>query len=344
MKLIYFFYLLKSTDYSKLWEYITFVSEEKEQSKLKTVYNVLRSFAKYNTSFLDYFYLEFYKKNDAEVASYASTLLMHRFHKNFNDKNSVKYFKNKKLFYEKFQEFIKHDYFIPENKSTADFEKWLSKISPNGLMAKKSSGQAGLGLEKIDIVRNNGRILLRGKEPEEFLAYARSMDYDLLDTYVKQHQDIENISPDALSTIRVISVVDKNRDVHILGAMIRMSTGSFVDNFHKGGVSAAVDLDSGKLVPPMLFQDPRKSKTMTTHPVTKEQVIGFIVPFWQEVIPMIKKAALVIPNVRTVGWDVIITAQGPSLLEGNDNWDKTHYEKINGHGLKETIQKFLKNN
>jgi len=342
MKILYFLYLLKTTEYPKLGEYISYVSKKKGRKKSSVVVDVLRSFAKYNTSFLDYFYLEFYDKSDKEVSAYASTLLMHKFHKNLNEKNSVKYFKNKKLFYQKFATFIKHAYFIPENKSIADFKNWLQSERPSALMAKKSSGQAGLGIEKFDVKYKDGNILLGDKNPESFISYTGKNNYDLIDTFITQHPTIQAISPDALSTLRVISVLDKDKNVHILGAMIRMSTGSFVDNFHKGGVSAAVDLETGILLAPMLFQDPRKSRDLTTHPVTKKEVVGFKIPFWDQVIPMIKQAALVVPEVRTVGWDVVITERGPSLLEGNDNWDKTHYEKIKGHGLKNQVDRFLK--
>lgn len=341
MKILYFLYLLKSTEYPKLWEYISFVSQQKGQSKSQTLYQVLRSFAKYNTSFLDYFYLEFYEKSDEEVDTYASTLLMHKFHNHLNGKDFIKYFRNKKLFYQRFSNYIKHAYFIPEHKTVEDFKDWLQEKEPKAIMAKKSSGQAGLGLEKFIITKKNGHYQVGDMNLEEFFPYAKKMGYDLFDTYIEQHPAIHAISPDALSTIRVISVLSPLGAVTILGAMIRMSTGSFVDNFHKGGVSAAVDLQTGELLPPMLFQDPRKSRTLTAHPVTGREVVGFVIPFWDQVLPMIEQAAQIVPQVKTVGWDVIITAQGPSLLEGNDNWDKTHYEKIKKHGLKSTINSFL---
>ncbi|HEA30501.1 MAG TPA: hypothetical protein ENH91_10980 [Leeuwenhoekiella sp.] len=341
MKLIYFLYLLKSTEYPKLWEYITYVAKLKKQSKGKTILQLLSSFAKYNTAFLDYFYLEFYNKSDQETSAYASTLLMHKFHSQLNDKNFIKYFRNKKLFYNQFAPYIKHAYFIPEKKQPEDLKKWLMETSPNAIMAKKSNGQAGLGIEKLTVSIENGQYLVGGMSLKSFYNYAQKKEYDLWDTYITQHSTINEISPDALSTIRVISVIDLQGNVEILGAMIRMSTGSFVDNFHKGGVSAAVDLKTGELLPPMLFQDPRKSKKLTTHPVSQKKMVGFFVPFWNQVIPMVKQAAKVIPQVRTVGWDVIITEKGPSLLEGNDNWDKTHYEKIKGNGLKNRINSFL---
>ena len=165
-------------------------------------------------------------------------------------------------------------------------------------MAKKSSGQAGLGIEKLTVTRKNDEFLIGDMTVDQFFSYADRKGYDLLDTYIKQHPDLHNLSPDALSTIRIISILNPEGKVTILGAMIRMSTGSFVDNFHKGGVSAAVDLESGKLMSPMLFQDPRKSKVLTAHPVTGKEVIGFKIPFWDRVLPMIKKAALVIPQVK----------------------------------------------
>ncbi len=344
MKILYFLYLLKSTEYPKFWEYVSFVSQQKKQSKGQTLYKVLRSFAKHNTAFLDYFYLEFYNKSDEEVNNYASTLLMHKFHKELNGKDFIKYFRNKKLFYQRFASYIKHAYFIPEDKTVEDFKNWLQEKYPQAIMAKKSSGQAGLGIEKFIITKQDDQYFVGDRNLEQFFVYAKKQGYDLLDTYIKQHPAIQAISPDALSTIRVISVLSPQGTVTILAAMIRMSTGSFVDNFHKGGVSAAVDLETGKLLAPMLFQNPQKSRTLTAHPVTGKEVIGFIIPFWDQVLPMIEQAALVVPQVKTVGWDVIITAQGPSLLEGNDNWDKTHYEKVKNHGLKNQIDTFLAEN
>ena len=33
---------------------------------------------------------------------------------------------------------------------------------------------------------------------------------------------------------------------------------------------------------------------------------------------MVKKAAMVIPEFRYVGWDVCLTPNGPAIVEGND--------------------------
>ena len=38
----------------------------------------------------------------------------------------------------------------------------------------------------------------------------------------------------------------------------------------------------------------------------------------KEVKELVLKAAMVVPNVKYVGWDVAITPTGPVIIEGND--------------------------
>lgn len=305
---------------------------------------MLQGFSKYNISFSDYFYLEFYDRPAEEMANHANTLLMYKFHSKLNDKEFIKYFRNKKLFYKRFHNFIKHRYFITDNQSTQDFNNWLTKIRPNALMAKKSDGQAGEGLEKLMVIQDNkNEFLIGGMDLESFYKYASEKKFDIIDTFIEQHPAIQAISPDALSTIRIVSIIDASNTLKILKPLMRMSSGSFVDNFHQGGISTAIDIETGELLAPMFFKDPRKSKTQTAHPVTGKKVIGFKIPYWDQVLPMIEQAARMVPEVKTIGWDVIITNEGPSLLEGNDNWDKTLYEKTHQEGLKNQIDTFLAN-
>ncbi len=45
---------------------------------------------------------------------------------------------------------------------------------------------------------------------------------------------------------------------------------------------------------------------------------GFKLPYTEEIKALVKKAALVLPDFRYVGWDVCITPDGPLIVEGND--------------------------
>ena len=53
------------------------------------------------------------------------------------------------------------------------------------------------------------------------------------------------------------------------------------------------------------------------HPFTHTKFNGFEIPMFFEAVEMCKKAALVVPQVRYIGWDVAITPTRPVLVEGN---------------------------
>ncbi len=53
------------------------------------------------------------------------------------------------------------------------------------------------------------------------------------------------------------------------------------------------------------------------HPVTGEVIVGFQIPFWNQIIELVKELAYVVPQVRYVGWNIAITEKRPILIEGN---------------------------
>ncbi len=52
----------------------------------------------------------------------------------------------------------------------------------------------------------------------------------------------------------------------------------------------------------------------------REQTALQYLPYWPAVLDSVCRAHRLLDDVKTIGWDVIITAQGPVLLEGNINW------------------------
>lgn len=340
-KLIYLPYVLKRTDYKKLQTYINYVSESKGQRKSKVVRDMLRSFFKHDTMFLDYFYLGFYDKSDEEIATYASTWYMYNFQRQMNDPAYVPYFQDKAKFYQKFKTFVKHSHFLPEGKTADDLKVWLAIQNPSYIMAKNNKGQVGSGIEKFKVGHDGQNWTVDGKELDVFLAYAKTKHLNLIETFIQQHEFLQNISPSALNTIRVITNLDKRGMVHIEGAILRMSAGKPIDNYDAGGVSAAIDSKTGVITGAVHYKDPRETFYGDVHPISGAQVTGLQIPQWEEILILVKEAALLVPQVRTVGWDVVLTAQGPSMLEGNHNWDKTHWQKSYGEGKKKLLEVYI---
>ena len=54
------------------------------------------------------------------------------------------------------------------------------------------------------------------------------------------------------------------------------------------------------------------------HPIAKIKFDTVQVPFVKEAYEMALEAALVVPEVRYVGWDIAITDNGPVIMEGNE--------------------------
>ena len=46
--------------------------------------------------------------------------------------------------------------------------------------------------------------------------------------------------------------------------------------------------------------------------------MGYQLPYVKEAIELAKKAALVVDDMRFIGWDVFIAPDGPGIIEGND--------------------------
>ena len=85
----------------------------------------------------------------------------------------------------------------------------------------------------------------------------------------------------------------------------------------------------------------RELKTYRHHPETNCEIKGFRIPYWQEVINLVKESSKVVPEVETIGWDIAITPNGPELVEGNDNWNKDSFQLSYGKGRKYLLEKYI---
>jgi hypothetical protein len=88
-----------------------------------------------------------------------------------------------------------------------------------------------------------------------------------------------------------------------------------------GNIVVPLDTLTGKVIGPGIYADITKPDEYK-HPVTGMDFIGFQVPHWEDCVKLVKKAALRIPENRSIGWDVAVTNNKPVLIEGNHNW---HY-------------------
>lgn len=146
--------------------------------------------------------------------------------------------------------------------------------------------------------------------------------YDLMENEIKNIDSIAAYNPTSLNTMRILTIHSSNA-FNILMACLRIGAkGNKVDNISCGGSSSLIDLNTGCLCTPFVANAYRKIPT-TQEGWVENPLMGKDrkIPYWDETIDMIKKAAMKVPEIHVVGWDVAITVDGPILIEGNESCD-----------------------
>lgn len=214
-------------------------------------------------------------------------------------------------------------------RNLGDLRRFLERHVALDIVVKPAGGVHGIGISALswalpDFVGDS-----RIRRPEDLVAHMESFPYStwIIQLCLSAHPDIAALSgSQRLQTIRVVSYVDKASQVSLPIAWLRIISGASVfDNFNfgaSGNLVATLDLGTGRLKY-VLGASPTGFglEEIQDHPITGEHFSEFCVPFIEEAAELAKSAAQAFQPLRTVGWDVAISGDGASLIEGNVTWD-----------------------
>lgn len=329
-RLLYLFYYLKESDFDLLKKFLRYSSAVSGRSKYGIVADVILSSLRYNISFKDYFCFRFYEFEGPAREEWAGTGFMYEYQLRMNPKESRGLLENKILFLDHYSDLIRRAY-LPVS-GNADDNRAVSALLHNSsgrLVLKGSLGQVGSEVEVINCEQFN---------PDSLLDYMRKRKFNLIEEFVIQHSEMNNLSPSGLNTVRIITQLHNN-EVIIIGARLRITVNSSVDNMAAGNIAAPVDSETGVVSGPGVFSDITKEQ-VTRHPVTGKAIAGFQIPHWDKVLKLVDNAARRAGGNRSVGWDIAVTSDGPELIEGNHNWCKLLWQMPVNKGLKEELLKY----
>lgn len=325
---LYLGYYLKQMKWDLLKKFLSHTSKETGKSKASLFFNSIKDVYKYNISILEYFQFGFYNKTAEEKKKWAGTGTMYEFQKIANPIKKRVILEDKHQFYINYKEFFKHHLYTLE-ELTADSNLIAQIYTKNDkVVLKESSGKAGSGI---------GVLSTSNLKQENLPAYMKEHGFGVLETYVKQHAKIQELSPSAVNTIRIFTQIRRDGTFEILGCRMRISVNSPVDNMAAGNLAAPVDELTGIINGPALYSDITKAPE-TSHPITGIPIVGFQIPFWDEILEMTKKAALKHPQNRSIGWDIVVTDDGPGFIEGNHDWCKLVWQLPVNKGLKHKLE------
>jgi len=331
-RLIYLCYYLKKLNRIQFLKFFNHVRKHGKIPGYRLLFDVIASSLRYNISLLEYFQFEFYKLDNDQRKKWAGTGYMYEFQLIMNPLKERVILDDKTLFYRNYKEFIKH--------CVADIEDIKKNEELLGVLLNNSTGKI---VFKVFNGKCGQQVLIKSiaeLEETDLIEFMTNNGYDLAEEYIVQHPLLMKLSPSAVNTVRIITQLNTQGVVEILGCRLRISVNSGVDNMAAGNIAAPIDDVTGTITGPAVYSDITKPDVFV-HPITGETIVGFQIPFWNETIAMTKAAAKLHPQNRSIGWDIAMTENGPDMIEGNHDWCKLVWQLPVRQGLKPVLEKHL---
>jgi hypothetical protein len=207
----------------------------------------------------------------------------------------------------------------PDAAATGDVVALARKLGR--LVVKPLRGFRGIG---VRVVRAEG---------EQLTVNRRSVDAATLRRFdprfewmVCEHLDqgryAAGLFEKSVNTVRVVTLIDPESErPFVAGAVQRMGVAASepVDNNQAGGISAAVDLETGRLSRAVRCAADGRPVWFDAHPDSGARFEELAVPRWQQVRDEVLHLAAHFPRNPFVGWDVALLDEGIAVIEGNHN-------------------------
>ena len=155
---------------------------------------------------------------------------------------------------------------------------------------------------------------------EELLIEVSCNDTDLIvQPRLVNHPALNDLNCGALATVRLVTCRDEQGGYEVTDAAFRMprSSNSVVDNFHAGGIAAAIDIATGRLGTATDMGLNPATAWFGTHPTNGAVIAGRSLPHWQQVTALALAAHRHFGAFAVIGWDIAILADGPCIVEAN---------------------------
>lgn len=283
----------------------------------------------YGALFTEYYDLDFINRKRANRKTFITTFYNLELYKKINLPEYRYIFRNKVRFYEKFHKYIKRDWVeIDDDKS-----KWEVFLEgKDKIVLKNRTGDSG---KEVIIYK------IENENIDSILSFMKENGLDLAEDFLENHEKLSYFNQNSLNTIRIVTISNKEETRFLFAGLRIGAKDSSVDNISQGGTVACIDLYTGKIKGKFYSKKSSKSKSS----IEGYDAIEYQIPYWNQLLDMIRKAARVVPQIAYVAWDVAITQNGPVIVEGNESFGsvilQTHLDK-NQEGLKPRLETILK--
>lgn len=332
-------YVIKTTLASKkninkaIETYVPSNKTKLNKQKYRELYkNIKLSAKRYTINPTEYFLFDFENLNAEEQKKFVSLYERIFICEKLNKPSNRIYFDDKSETYKVFQKYYNRE-LLKLHKKVNNEDSFYAFIDKHQkFIVKPYTGAEGRGISIIDSKEYDNKQFLYTKLLTEHPHGC------IIEELVIQNNEMGKIHPSSVNTIRISTIKYDDR-VEIIHPFAKFGQGSsVVDNGGAGGILASIDIESGMIT---RARD-ELGRFYDIHPDTKEPIVGFEIPNWEDAKNLAKELANIIPSNRYTGWDLALTTNGWTMIEGNSHGAFIGWQLIEQKGFRDEITQILK--
>lgn len=211
-----------------------------------------------------------------------------------------------------------------EDAGKHDWGEVMDLCQSDPIILKPVVGGGGRGIMLVtaagDEISVNGESMSIAAAIAQF---EKLNDYLVME-YAAQGDFPQSLNPTTTNTMRVVTLFDDDIGIPFMASAVQRignKKSAPYDNFTKGGLSALIDLQTGRLGQAASHPDSMTLHWHKTHPDTGKQIEGRVVPRWEDIKDQVLDAASHISYLKCIGWDLMLTDDGVCAIEGNHHPD-----------------------
>jgi len=294
---------IQDLNFKKMDTIVDIIAKENNKSKLYIKFDMIINFLKRGIGYTDYFRGDYINLSKKEKDTFVTAKSFYKVIHYFNNYEYISLFHDKLIFNKYFEEYIKREYLNLKKCTIEEFKSFLGKHEV--VFAKDPLGECGHGIEKI--------VTTEIKNANELYEKLIKNKQYLLEEAIVQCDELNEINPKVVNSYRIVTLVKDNK-AYIIGNALR------VNQFDSEVIGCTNDVyfslnEEGKIDSKVIDD---YGNVYKTHPLTSKEFSKVKIPGVKEAFEMCKKAALEVPEVRYVGWDIAFSNKGPVIVEGNE--------------------------
>ena len=200
---------------------------------------------------------------------------------------------------------------ILENNTTENVEELWSR--QQDFIVKPIRGHQSRGFSLYEYLSNADSYLCYSRTESPVMIqsvndlnhqFSKLKEPSIIQERIANHGQLERYSNGSLIVIRILSILNPDNEVEAFRPLIMIPRADMITaDIEKGASTYSIDLKTGHIGTSLI--------NLLEFETSAE------LPMWSELVELVKVAHQTLKEIPLIGWDIAITEDGPTIIEGN---------------------------